>query len=55
MQPVITLQEHSLKELLKSNMSCHLNKPLSPELMDELVTQIIDSIDYFINKKEETL
>jgi hypothetical protein len=55
MQPVIKLQGEHLAELLKSNMACHLNKPMTPELMDELVTQIIDSIDYFINKLEETL
>ena len=55
MQPEIKLNEQHLSELLKSNMACHLNKPLTPNLMDELVEQIIDSIDYFVNKTEETL
>lgn len=55
MQPQIKLNAQNLTELLKSNMACHLNKSLTPELMDELVTQIIDSIEYFINKNEESL
>lgn len=49
----ITLNPESLTTLLKSNISCHLNKPLTQELIDTLTQQIVDSIDYFINKRDE--
>lgn len=55
MQPTIKLNPERLAALLKSNISCHLNKPLTQELIDELTLQIVDSIDYFINKKEDAL
>lgn len=52
-QVTVKLNTESLTTLLRSNISCHLNKPLTQELMNELVAQIIESIDYFINKPEE--
>lgn len=51
----ISLNTESLTTLLRSNISCHLNKTMTQELMNELVAQIIESIDYFINKTEENL
>ncbi len=49
----ITINSTQLATLIKSNISCHTNKALTPELIDELVTQIIDSVDYFLNKKDK--
>lgn len=54
-QVKIKLNTDSLTTLLRSNISCHLNKTLTQELMNELVSQIIESIDYFINKSDENL
>lgn len=51
----IQLNTESLTTLLRSNLSCHMNKPLTQELMEELTKQIIESIDYFINKREDIL
>lgn len=51
----ITLNTENLTTLLRSNISCHLNKTLTQELMNELTAQIIESIDYFINKSDETI
>jgi len=48
----IKLNTESLTTLLRSNMSCHMNKTLTQELMEQLTAQIIESIDYFINKIE---
>lgn len=49
----IKLNAESLTTLLRSNISCHLNKNLTQELMNELTAQIIESIDYFINKTDD--
>jgi hypothetical protein len=51
----IKLNTESLTTLLRSNISCHMNKTLNQELMEELTAQIIESIDYFINKSDETI
>jgi hypothetical protein len=48
----ISLNEENLSTLLKSNISCHFNKPLSHELIDEITKQIVESIDFFINKRD---
>ena len=47
------LQNESLTTLLRSNLSCHLGKNITKEVLDELTFQIVESINYFINKKEE--
>lgn len=51
----IKLNTESLTTLLRSNISCHMNKTLTQELMEQLTAQIIESIDYFINKSEDNL
>jgi hypothetical protein len=51
----ITLNAERLSTLLRSNISCHVNKPLTQDLIDTLTQQIIDSIDYFINTREDNL
>jgi len=51
--PEIKLSPESLAILLKSNLSCHANKPLNAELIDELTKQIIDSIAYSVNRHED--
>lgn len=48
-KPKICLNEEKLTVLLKSNISCHFNKPLNQELIDTLTKQIIESIDFFLN------
>jgi parvulin-like peptidyl-prolyl isomerase len=42
----------SLDRLLRSNISLHINKTITPVLLDELVEQIIDSIEYLLNEQE---
>ncbi len=51
----IQLNTESLTTLLRSNISCHANKMINQELIDQLTAQIIESIDYFINKPDEVL
>ena len=45
----ISLNTESLTTLLRSNISCHMNKALTQELIDTLTKQIIESIDFFLN------
>jgi hypothetical protein len=45
----IKLNTESLTTLLRSNISCHMNKTLNQELIDTLTKQIIESIDFFLN------
>jgi uncharacterized protein YaaW (UPF0174 family) len=49
----IKLNTESLTTLLRSNLSCHVNKPLTQELIDTLTQQIVESIDFFVNKLDE--
>jgi len=51
----ITVNAEKLSTLLRSNISCHANKPLTQELIDILTKQIVESIDYFINKGDEVI
>ena len=51
----ITLNTAKLSTLLRSNISCYIDKPLTYQLIDILTEQIIDSIDYFINKKDTNI
>jgi hypothetical protein len=52
-EPRIIFEAKQLTPLIKSNLSCHNNKPLTQELIEALTTQITESIDYFLNKREE--
>lgn len=49
----ININAESLTTLLRSNISCHMNKTLTQELMEQLTAQIVESIDYFINKSDD--
>lgn len=49
----IKLNTESLTTLLRSNLCCHVNKPLTQELIDTLTQQIVESIDFFVNKVDE--
>ena len=51
----VKLNNDSLGTLLRSNISCHMGKIMNQEVMAELTQQIIDSIDYFLNKKDDVL
>jgi hypothetical protein len=42
-----------LLPLIRNNLSCYLDKPLTKELIDSLMEQIIDSIDYSMDAKEQ--
>ena len=46
--PQIILTEEKLSCLVKSNISCYFNKPLSSDLINELTQQIVDSINFYI-------
>lgn len=48
----IKLDNESLTTLLRSNLSCYMGKNITQELLTELTKQIIESIDFYINKKD---
>ncbi len=48
----IKLNTESLTQLLRSNLSCHVNKALTQELIDTLTMQIVESIEFFVNKED---
>ncbi len=47
----IKLDNESLTTLLRSNLSCFMGKTVTQDLLNELIPQIIDSIDFFINQE----
>lgn len=47
----IMLDNDSLSTLLRSNLSCHLGKTITQELLNEITHQIIESIHFFLNQK----
>ena len=49
------INTEGLTKLIRSNISCHMNKPLTQDLIDTLTYQIIESIGYFSNSKEDIL
>lgn len=49
----MTLNTESLATLLRSNLCCHVGKTLTQEILNEVTVQIIESLDYFLNKKDE--
>lgn len=49
----IMLNNDSLSTLLRSNLSCYLGKQITSELLDEITKQIIESIEFFLNQKNE--
>ncbi len=51
----ISIATDRLCSLLKSNLSCHAGKPLTQELIESLSTQIVESVEYFLNSNEDNL
>jgi len=45
--PKTSLTEEKLSFLVRSNISCHFNKPLSSDLIKVLTQQIVESINLF--------
>lgn len=43
-----------LETLIRNNLAAHSNKPLENSLIKTLTLQIIDSIEYLINKNKES-
>lgn len=50
----VMLNNETLKTLLRSNLSCYVNKTITSEILEDMTKQIIESIDYFLNKPEES-
>lgn len=50
---MLTLEE--LLPIIRNNLCCHLDKTLSKELLDIIIKQLNDSVDYFLDKKEDNL
>lgn len=48
---MLTLDE--LLPLIRNNLACHLDKTLSKELLEAIIAQVNDSIDYFLDTKEQ--
>lgn len=46
-----TFKNENLFNLLKANLSCHINKNLNKELINTLIIQIMDSIDFMVSNK----
>lgn len=42
----------TLAPLIRNNLSCYVDKPLTKELIETLSEQIIDSIEFVLSKKE---
>ena len=51
----ITVNGVLLGNLIKNNLSCHANKPLTQELIEQITAQIVESVDYFLNKRDENV
>lgn len=47
------LSNESLATLLRSNISCHMGKTMTRESLDEITSQIVDSINYFLNTSQD--
>lgn len=51
----IMLDNDSLAVLLRSNLSCHMGKTMTKESLDEISSQIVESINFFLNKSEDNI
>lgn len=49
----IMLDSESLSTLLRANLSCFVGKNITHESLKEITEQIIESINYFLSKKDE--
>ena len=49
----IKLDSNSLTKLLHTNLATHLGKTLTQEVLNHVTKEIIESIDFFLNKHVE--
>jgi hypothetical protein len=49
----LMLNNESLATLLRSNLSCYVGKTITQESLSELTVQILESLTYFLNKKDD--
>jgi hypothetical protein len=49
----IMINNESLTSLIRSNLCCHIGKTITQESINEITEQIIESINYFLNKKDQ--
>lgn len=47
------IQDESLATLLRSNLSCYLGKTMTLDSLDQITTQIVESIVYSMGKSED--
>jgi hypothetical protein len=47
------IDDESLGTLLRSNLSCYMGKVITMDVLSDISKQIVESVDYFINKKDE--
>lgn len=50
----IMIDNDSLAMVIRKNLAGHLNKALTHELMNDLAKQIVESVEYFMNKKDDS-
>ncbi|CEG60994.1 protein of unknown function [Legionella micdadei] len=48
----IKINKDILSSVIKGNLSDYYNQPLTPDNINVIAQQLIESIDNFINKKE---
>ena len=47
------LNRELLSSILRTNFCFHLGKPLTTELIDEMILKITESIEYFLNREDK--
>lgn len=43
-----------LETIIRNNLSCYYDKPLTNDLIKVITQQIVDSIDYILSKNNES-
>lgn len=49
----ISINDEALSTLLRSNLSSHLGQIISQELLNKMTIEIVESINYFLNKQND--
>ena len=49
------LDNESLSTLLRSNLCCYMGKTMTKDSLEEITTQIVESISFLLNKPEDKL
>ena len=52
---LLNINKETLTNIIKSNIGCHVNKPFTQDIIDTVTMQIVETIEYFLNKKEDNL